>query len=243
MTKLAQGLANGAGHSTNGSSGNINTEPSAADATTVVVIADNPRTRDRISAALSEYGVKQSTALSNPDAAADLAVDDSTIIVFTCDVDVPRELANLRRLRRDVRETAVVAISPPATGTGVRRALDAGADAMVFGPDFEDTLVTTIRAVASGQSVVPRKLRASVERPVLSHREQEVLGLLREGMTNAEIAGALFLAESTIKSHLSSIFTKFGVRSRREAVAVSLDLEPAPQAIEPLPSPSEWAPA
>ena len=187
--------------------------------------------------------MKQSTALSNPNAAADLAIDDSTIIVFTCDVDVPRELANLRRLRRDVRETAVVAISPPATGTGVRRALDAGADALVFGPDFEDTLVTTIRAVASGQSVVPRKLRASVERPVLSHREQQVLALLREGMTNAEIAGALFLAESTIKSHLSSIFTKFGVRSRREAVAVSLDLEPAPPAIEPLPSPSEWAPA
>src|SRR5262249_47428264 len=128
--------------------------------------------------------------------------------------------------RKEVRKTAVVAISPPATGTGVRRALDSGADALVFAPELDLTLATTIRAVEVGQSVVPRKLRASVEKPVLSHREQQVLDLVTQGQTNAEIAETLFLAESTIKSHLSSIFMKFGVRSRKEAVAVSTDLNP-----------------
>jgi ATP/maltotriose-dependent transcriptional regulator MalT len=80
--------------------------------------------------------------------------------------------------------------------------------------------------------VVPRKVRAGVERPNLSHRERQVLNLVCEGHTNAEIAEALFLAESTIKSHMASIFTKLGVHSRKEARAAFLDLNsmiPSPQ--------------
>jgi ATP/maltotriose-dependent transcriptional regulator MalT len=65
--------------------------------------------------------------------------------------------------------------------------------------------------------------RASVVRPPLSHREKETLGLLVLGLTNAEIARRLYLAESTVKCHLTSIFSKLGVRSRNEAVARALD--------------------
>ena len=70
----------------------------------------------------------------------------------------------------------------------MRRALDAGADALVFEPELELTLAATVRAVASGQTVVPRKLRAGIEKPDLSHRERQVLTLVRNGLTNAEIA-------------------------------------------------------
>jgi DNA-binding NarL/FixJ family response regulator len=175
----------------------------------------------RIEHALAEQEIEVSARIDISTAAAELDADASTIIVLACNVDAPREMASLRRLRREMRQPVIVAISPPATGTGVRRALDAGADALVFEPELELTLATTVRAVAIGQSVVPRKVRASVERPVLSHREQQVLVLVRNGLTNAEIAKRLFLAESTIKSHLSSIFTKFGVRSRKEVAALS----------------------
>ena len=68
-------------------------------------------------------------------------------------------------------------------------------------------------------------MSASVERPALSHRERQVLTCVSRGFTNAQIARQLFLSESTIKSHLSSAFAKFGVRSRREAAAIFLDLE------------------
>ena len=107
----------------------------------------------------------------------------------------------------------------------MRRALDAGADAIVFESELESTLAVAVRAVASGQSVVPRKLRASVERPAFSHRERQVLSFVSRGLTNAQIADKLFLSESTIKSHLSSAFSKFGVRSRKEAAALFLELE------------------
>jgi DNA-binding NarL/FixJ family response regulator len=110
----------------------------------------------------------------------------------------------------------------------VRRALDAGADAIVFESELEATLAVAVSAVASGQSVVPRELRASVERPAFSHRERQVLEFVAKGLTNAQIAEKLFLSESTIKSHLSSAFAKFGVRSRREAAALFFELEGPP---------------
>jgi DNA-binding NarL/FixJ family response regulator len=185
----------------------------------VVAIAADAEMLHRIGDALEGQGLPVLAEIGAPDDAAGLEPDASTILVFACDVDAPREMASLRRLRREVSQPAVVVISPPATGTGVRRALDAGADAIVFAPELELTLATAVRAVSIGQSVVPRKLRTSVERPVLSHRENQVLALVRDGLTNAEIAERLYLAESTIKSHLSSIFTKFGVRSRKEVAA------------------------
>jgi DNA-binding NarL/FixJ family response regulator len=112
----------------------------------------------------------------------------------------------------------------------VRRALDAGADAVVFESELESTLAVAVRAVASGQSVVPRNLRATVERPAFSHREREVLDHVVAGLTNAQIADRLYLSESTVKSHLSSVFDKLGVRSRREAAGLYLDLQSSPRA-------------
>lgn len=183
--------------------------------------------RRRIAYALAEHDLQVSLIeVDDPRGLAELdEVGEDAIVVFACNVDLPREMAALRRLRRELREPAVVAISPPATGTGVRRALDAGADGVVFESELESTLAVAVRAVASGQSVVPRKLRASVERPAFSHRERQVLSFVSRGFTNAQIAEQLFLSESTIKSHLSSAFAKFGVRSRKEAAALFLELE------------------
>lgn len=191
----------------------------------MIEVAADTKTHNRIAGALAEQDLRVSAQVDAPSEVAELDTDDSTVIVFACDIDAPREMASLRRLCRESPEATVVVISPPATGPGVRRALDAGATGLVLDSELELTLATTVRAVASGQSVVPRKLRAGVERPVLSHREHQVLALVRNGLTNAEIAERLFLAESTIKSHLASIFTKFGVRSRKEVAAAFVDLE------------------
>jgi len=191
------------------------------------VISDSAAISRRIVATLGERGLSVADVLSTPQEADADTVDGSTIFAFVCNVDEANGMAALRRLRREYAEPAIVVISPPATGTGVRRALDAGADALVFEPEIETTLAVTTLAVASGQSVVPRKLRASVEKPAFSHRERQVLALVSQGLTNSEIAERLLLAQSTVKSHLSSAFTKLGIRSRKEVTALLLDPEQA----------------
>jgi DNA-binding NarL/FixJ family response regulator len=201
--------------------------------TRVLVIAADPRERALINGVLGEVGQEPEAVLHDRAALAGHKVDESAVLIVACDVDRPTEVTTLRKLGREVKGAAIVVVSPRVTGTAVRRTLDAGADALVFEPELFQALIPTLRAVESGQSVVPRNLRAGVERPYLSHRERQVLSLCCEGLTNAEIAKSLVLAESTIKSHMASIFTKFGVHSRKEAVAVFNDLNLAMTDVRP----------
>ncbi len=194
----------------------------------VVVSLGAAETQARIKAALEEHNTEIELLLvEGPKEVIGLSLDPEAIVVLICDVDRPHEMASLRSLRRELRGQAIVAVSPAATATGVRRALDTGADAVVFESELEQTLAVAVSAVESGQSVVPRNMRASVERPAFSHRERQVLTFVSQGLTNAQIAERLFLSESTIKSHLSSAFAKIGVRSRREAAALFIELEQA----------------
>jgi DNA-binding NarL/FixJ family response regulator len=89
----------------------------------------------------------------------------------------------------------------------------------VLDADLEATLAPTVRAVCAGQLALPPMARARAVRPPLSHREKQTLDLLVLGLTNAQIAQHLYIAESTVKCHLTSIFSKLGVRSRNEAIA------------------------
>jgi DNA-binding NarL/FixJ family response regulator len=107
----------------------------------------------------------------------------------------------------------------------VRAALAAGAAGVVLAGDMRASLGPCLRAVCAGQVCVPRAHRRQVEPPALSSREKQILGLVVMGFMNGQIAERLFLAESTVKSHLSSAFSKLGVRSRNEAVELILNPE------------------
>jgi DNA-binding NarL/FixJ family response regulator len=106
----------------------------------------------------------------------------------------------------------------------VRRAIENGAAGVLAADDLDVTLGPALAALRAGLCVVPRARARQVVRPALTHRERQVLGLVCEGRTNAEIGRALFLAESTVKCHLSTAFAKLGVVSRREAAAVAREL-------------------
>jgi DNA-binding NarL/FixJ family response regulator len=191
----------------------------------LLVIAERSGLRAKIAAVLADGAMPPSLRLADAAALDEGSLDPSTLVVCACEVDRPAQVTGLRRLRRQLPAVRIVVVSSQATATAVRRTLDAGADALVLEQELEQALVATIHAVQGGQSVVPRNIRAGVERPYLSHRERQVMTLVCRGMTNAEVAESLYLAESTIKSHMASIFTQFGVHSRKEAVAVFLDLD------------------
>jgi DNA-binding NarL/FixJ family response regulator len=131
----------------------------------------------------------------------------------------------IRVLREHVPDTRLVAVTSFVGRHVFRAAIEEGVDGVVLEAEEETCLPITIDAVRSGQLVVPRVLREHMAKPALSTREKQILGMVVMGFTNSEIAGKLFLAESTVKSHLSSAFVKMGVRSRSEATALILDAE------------------
>jgi DNA-binding NarL/FixJ family response regulator len=126
------------------------------------------------------------------------------------------------RLAAEADAPAVI-VSPECSPLAARRAIRAGANAVVIESDLEDTLAAAVRAVAAGLSALPLQLRNAADRPALSHRERQVLRLAISGNTNSEIAQGMFLAQSTVKSHLSSAYRKLGAASRKEASTLILD--------------------
>ena len=189
----------------------------------LVVAADDHLSLRRMGGALVRAAIDQPGQALGPQETEVAAGADGALVALACDVSDPARMAALRRLRKVARAARIVVVTPPTDSTGVRRALDAGADGLVFESELEESLAASVIAVASGQTVVPRRVRGGLHRPAFSHRERQVLGHVAAGLTNREIAEALFLSQSTVKSHLSSAFSKLGVRSRREAAALVLD--------------------
>jgi DNA-binding NarL/FixJ family response regulator len=117
-------------------------------------------------------------------------------------------------------DVIVLVVLPTAERFDVGLLLSMGADGVVLERDLDSVLGPVARAAAGGQISVPAELRHPIQRPALSHRERQILGLAVAGLTNAQIAGRFFIAESTVKTHLSSAFRRLGVHSRREAAAL-----------------------
>ena len=152
---------------------------------------------------------------------------DSTVApdirVIAVDLAQPISVKRLRATLSQAGAGPVVVVSPECGSLGARRAVRAGAQSLVLEDQLEGALVPAVRAVAAGLSVVPAVLRNGGDALMFSHREREVLGLAISGHTNSEIATTLFLAESTVKSHLSSAYRKLGAGSRKDAASLLLD--------------------
>ena len=154
----------------------------------------------------------------------DLADARPDAVVLVADSAAAAGMAALRRIRREVPGVRVVVVArDDRSAIAARQALNAGAEAFVPVNDAEQALAPALDAVLAGLVCAPRAARRLVAKPTFSHREKEVLELLVEGLTNRQIAARLFLAESTVKSHVAAAFAKLGVRSRKDAVALLLD--------------------
>lgn len=126
-------------------------------------------------------------------------------------------------LRERLPGAPLIAVAGEFQWRDLPRLLEAGIGGVVLESELESTIGAAVRAVLSGQFVFPSAAPASDGDAVLSKREKQVLAMVVLGCTNAEIATTLHVAETTVKSHLTSIFRKLGVRSRSEASARVLD--------------------
>lgn len=189
----------------------------------VVVVASDPELRERLHDELAACGLP-ATAAAAVQEAFDI-VTDPRLLVGACDPENAAERGVLRQIAREHEALRVIVVCENRGGRAARLALERWIDGFVFSDDLAATLGPTALAVLAGQAVVPRRMRALLRRPTLSYREKQILALVVLGYTNGQIGARLFLAESTVKSHLSSSFTKLGVRSRSEAAALVLDPE------------------
>ncbi len=146
----------------------------------------------------------------------------AAVVLHTPGID-PSPVGAVRSVRESIPDAPLVLVAPTLNLRRLRELLGEGVDAFVLSDDVDATLGLAVRSATGGLLAFPGSLRATLAPPVLSSREKQVLGLVVLGMTNREIAGTLHLSESTVKSHLSSSFTKLGVRSRNEAATLILD--------------------
>jgi len=192
------------------------------DAAVVAVVGGDEVIRRRAIFALAQDGQLVSVGAGSADELEPEDACRADIVVIAGCARADERTAAIRAASARLPRARAIIIAT-ADANGVHKALEAGAKGFVFDSDVNTTLAPTVRAVRAGQLVVPPMAKTSAVRPPLSHREKETLSLLALGLTNAEIGRRLYVVESTVKCHLTSIFSKLGVRSRHEAIARVLD--------------------
>jgi DNA-binding NarL/FixJ family response regulator len=107
------------------------------------------------------------------------------------------------------------------------RGLESGAKGYILKEAPHETLVRAIEKVAGGESFIdpalmPAFLTGKDREEMLTNREREILKLLADGMSNADVAQRLFISQETVKSHVRHILAKLEADTRTHAVAIAL---------------------
>jgi two-component system, NarL family, response regulator len=196
-----------------------------ADTEVTVALVAAEGSRESIGAILQEQGWECAAYASVTEAIEHGREHSGGLVVLWVEQagSVAAQLVEL--LRRELEQARVVVICPAIQRWEVRAMLSVGAAGVVLEEEMAGALGPCLQAVRVGQVCVPRRQWRQIAPPALSAREKQILGLVVMGYMNSQIAERLFLAESTVKSHLSSAFGKLGVRSRNEAVNLILDPE------------------
>ena len=114
-------------------------------------------------------------------------------------------------------------------------AIQAGAKGYLLKDTPPAGLFSAVRDVAAGKTLIAPEVLARLTQVIqqggpgpqeepLTEREHEILQLIAKGYSNKEIAAALFISDNTVKTHISNLFDKLGVRDRTEAVTKALRL-------------------
>ena len=131
----------------------------------------------------------------------------------------------IRAIRDEDDAARVIVHTTYDTDEDVYQAMRAGARAYLLKDAPLEELLDCIRKVHAGETCLPSalgaKLAARARSDALTSREIDVLKLVAKGRTNKEIGSNLFIGETTVKSHVRSMFTKLHVMSRTEAIAAA----------------------
>ena len=207
----------------------------------VVIVDDQPVVRAGVARILGPGDGFEVVAECDDGDEVPAAVDEHQPDVVLMDIRMRRVngVAAIRALSATANPPPVLVLTTFDDDDALWDSLDAGAAGFVLKDAAAEDIIAAARAVANGAAwldpkVAPRVLQAfrSNARPriveaaridTLTDREHDVLRHMARGATNAEIAAALFVSEPTVKSHISSIFSKLAVRDRAAAIVFAYD--------------------
>jgi DNA-binding NarL/FixJ family response regulator len=192
----------------------------AANATSILIVDDDAGYRALVATSLAEAGYE---TLEAPDGPAGLLLArEHALALALLDINLP--LLNgyelYWRIRSEQPNLAIAFMSGERIESYDRVAgLLLGADDYFVKPTDTAELLARVRALVRRSRVVSRESRTT--RP-LTPREQEILQLLSEGVTQKEIALKLVISDKTVATHIQRILGKLGVHSRSHAVALAI---------------------
>ncbi|MGD9622735.1 MAG: response regulator [Mycolicibacterium sp.] len=200
----------------------------------VVVGDDHPMFREGVVRALTSSGSIEVVAEAGDGTAALAAIREHEPQVALLDYRMPGMdgAAVAAAVRRDELPTRVVLISAHDESAIVYQALQDGAAGFLTKESTRAELVDAVLECAKGRDVVAPSLAAGLAGeirrrvetggPVLSPREREVLALIAAGSSIPAMAKELFVAPSTVKTHVQRLYEKLGVSDRAAAVAEAM---------------------
>jgi DNA-binding NarL/FixJ family response regulator len=129
-------------------------------------------------------------------------------------------------LTEKVPSTSVLIFTAYGERSLLGRGLESGAKGYILKEAPHQTLLRAIEKVANGEGYVDPALMPDFltrdKEDMLTQREREILQLLADGMSNAEVAARLFISQETVKSHVRHILAKLEADTRTHAVAIAL---------------------
>ncbi|MGH2872637.1 MAG: response regulator [Solirubrobacteraceae bacterium] len=205
----------------------------------LLIADDQPLMRAGFRAVLEATGEMQVVAEAATGAEAIAAARAARPDVILMDIRMP-ELDGIEAIRR-LPGHRVLVLTTFGLDEYIVEALRAGASGFITKDVPAEELVHAVRVVAAGDALltpgitrqlldrVARRLPAPIAQSPealaeLTEREREVLDLLARGMSNAEIAEALVVGEATVKTHVSNVLMKLGLRDRVQAVVLCYEI-------------------
>lgn len=206
----------------------------STDPIRVLVVDDQQIMREGLVALLELLdGIEVAGAAGDGERALELvAGTPCDVVLMDLRMPVLDGIEATRRLTAEHPGVPVLVLTTYSDDESIAAALHAGARGYLTKDAGRAEIDAALRAAVTGQSTfnapVSERLVAALNSPApadrpapadgLTAREAEVLGLIGQGLSNAEIAGRLFIGEATVKTHINNAFAKIGARNRAEAV-------------------------
>jgi len=206
----------------------------------LVIIEDNRVLREGLVAMMEEIdGVKVLSATGSSRAAPEVRQVKPQVVLMNRGLQNQGCLQVIKKITNESPEVGLVVMDLMPGQTDVMEFVQAGVSGFILSNATLDDFIMTIRAVAKGEKVLPDPLTSSLfsqivdtvvkagklpplkEAVKMTRREQEIIGLIGQGMSNKEIAQDLNLATYTVKSHVHNILEKLALHSRLQVAAYS----------------------